>query len=147
METISSIHDGKFMEIQPGDGTRYMAAFYIPDNEQISIHLGTAGTIHGGYTLQRDQVANYFSRLHGAARTDSDIALIAVYNDHYYDYVKGHSGLSNEWSNVVLILLAGIALFGDISDPEQIELIGHLYRGHIEKALPILDELATLVNE
>lgn len=152
--TVKS-QQGTLLELQPGDGTRYTLCVMRTQSRGFAdcatLAIGAGDGTHGAYPMDAllacEDIEEVMAKIERGSRGGSpSTKLVGL---PYVDYYIEHTGITNRWTAVVgLWTLAALHWSSwqvySRTFERYITLLGLLYRGDLEHALPLWNDLRRL---
>lgn len=131
------VKDALYLIVEPGDATRY-TVFYYGAVDYPFVAIGPGDKIEGGYWVPS---INYMLKnIKECAEKGESVTAMLVERHVGYWGSESHSGVKNEWTCIVAILVAAIIQRPDL-DLRDSDLIRNIYLGNNDG---ILEELALI---
>ena len=115
--------NAEFLEIEPGDGSRYQVMI-AERNNKLYVAIGPGDVIRGGYWMPLD--IDEIEKIVSSGR---------ILNHHFIQYWGYHAGIAHYWTAAVAVLCGYFYLTQQEKWTESIPRIGDLYKGRFAKEI------------
>lgn len=142
--TIDKHLGARFLQIQPGDGTRYTIMLSSMNTDgSYFVAIGPGDSVSGGYWVRQTSLNNFMMDIKEYLHIDTNTrfgVVSAITEHHYVNYWTEHTNIKNLWTSAVAIISAWVMLtYQEQSWPTMLRLSGLLYNGKAE-ASEIIDD-------